>query len=218
EAKQKFLDAMRDGKLAVRHNALIADGRFHRCDATNKEGNRGRDDGSYILHLTSDAAYGGFRNFTLRTGFVSWSFRSPGSRLTPEQQRQLEREYKEHRRKVLAERARAQKKAIREAHDRWQAAEPAGGQHDFRTHQYLRSKQIKAHGTRVLDGLLLIPIYSFDDQLVNLHFINSEGKKWLIEGGQKADTYARIKAHTDDDGSMLCIAEGFSTGASINEA
>jgi phage/plasmid primase-like uncharacterized protein len=219
EAKRQFIEDMRDSSLILTSgDDLIADGEWHRCTASNKEGSRGRNDGSYILHLTSNAAHGGFQNFTKKTGFIPWHYRSPGHRLSDEERNQIEREYKEHRAAAEAKRAKARAKATREANELWRAAEPAGGKDDFETHQYLRAKGIKAHGARVLDGLLLVPMYSYDGKLVNLHKINNQGDKWLIKGGQKIGTYAVIKAASDDDGSTICCAEGFSTAASINEA
>jgi phage/plasmid primase-like uncharacterized protein len=226
EAKQKFIEDMRlHGSLVLNPgDDLIADGQFHRCTASNKEGSRGKGDGSYILHLTSDAAFGGYQNFTKRTGFISWHYRSPGHRLSAEELKRVEREYKEHRAAAEAKRAKACAKATREANELWQAAEPAGGKGDFETHQYLRNKGIKAHGARVLNGVLLVPMYSFPKQLgagtklVNLQKINNRGDKWLIKGGQKISTYAQIKAAPDDDGSTIALAEGYSTACSINEA
>ena len=74
EAQQQFIAAMRDGSLTLGRE-LIADGRIHRCDAANKEEGRGKNDGSYVIHLTNcDWPYGGFQNHTLRSGWTNWRY------------------------------------------------------------------------------------------------------------------------------------------------
>jgi putative DNA primase/helicase len=90
----------------------------------------------------------------------------------------------------------------------WQAAVTAP-----EDHPYLVKKGIKAHGLRVHDGALVIPICD-GVELHSLQFIGPEGDKRFLSGGRVSGCYLLIG---NLDGT-LCIVEGYATGASIHEA
>src|SRR5262245_51933647 len=119
DAQRQFLDAMRSHHLALNSNeTLIADGHFRRCNAVNKEGHRGRNDGSYILHLSNHGAYGGFRNFTTSKEFIKWHYQSSRP-LSAEEREQLDRVYQEHMAALKAERLQAEADGRKEAKALW---------------------------------------------------------------------------------------------------
>ena len=81
---------------------------------------------------------------------------------------------------------------------------------------YLIHKGIKAHGARLHNGRLLIPLRDSNGVLHSLQYIiDAEGKnKRFLTGGQKSGNYFSI----GNPAETLCIAEGFATGASLHEA
>lgn len=88
DAKRKFIEAMRAGRLELSEE-LIADGHWHRCDAANKAGNSGKNDGCYVLHLDG-VPRGSFINYTTDHGNVTnWVFKLDRG-LTQDEHRQLE--------------------------------------------------------------------------------------------------------------------------------
>jgi putative DNA primase/helicase len=82
-------------------------------------------------------------------------------------------------------------------------------------HPYLVQKRVAAHGARLHDQALVIPLYSHDE-LRSLQFIEPSGQKRFLTGGRVAGCYFLIG--TIQKATALCIAEGFATGASIHEA
>jgi putative DNA primase/helicase len=92
----------------------------------------------------------------------------------------------------------------------WQAAPPAPDDH-----AYLTRKGIKAHGAKLYQGKLVIPMRA-DGVLHSLQFIGVDGGKRFLTGGRVGGCYFSIG---DTRGvEALCIAEGFATGATIHEA
>ena len=90
----------------------------------------------------------------------------------------------------------------------WHAAPPAADDHP-----YLISKGISAHGLRVYEGALVIPMRDGAD-MHSLQFIAADGTKQFLKGGRTRGCYFLVG--TPD--RVLCIAEGYATGASIYEA
>jgi len=92
----------------------------------------------------------------------------------------------------------------------WAAATPANDDHP-----YLARKGIKANGARLHEGALVIPVRAGGD-LQSLQFINDDGTKRFLSGGQVSGGYFGIG--TVKGAHALCIAEGFATGATIHQA
>lgn len=91
----------------------------------------------------------------------------------------------------------------------WNAASPAPGDHP-----YLVRKGIQAHGARLHNGALLIPMRE-GGELHSLQFIGADGNKRFLTGGRVAGCYFSIG---NPQGAVaLCIAEGFATGATIHQ-
>jgi putative DNA primase/helicase len=83
------------------------------------------------------------------------------------------------------------------------------------SHRYLTRKRIKGHGARLAFGKLVIPVFADPKRLVNLQFIDGEGTKRFLRGGQKAGCFWWIGRHPTE---TVCLAEGYATAASIHEA
>ena len=99
-------------------------------------------------------------------------------------------------------------------------------------HAYLTNKGIAAHGTKniktekvreiapdlsseLTGELLVIPMRDSAGILHSLQFITADGTKRPLTGGLKRGCYFSLG---NPSGGVLCIAEGFATGASIYEA
>jgi phage/plasmid primase-like uncharacterized protein len=105
---------------------------------------------------------------------------------------------------AMAERARLKAQRIRDA------AQPAD-----ESHPYLERKVVQAHGTRINEfGRLRVPMYAPEGGLVNLQFIDNDGRKWFLKGGRAKGCFSRILGN----GELIVVCEGFATGASIAEA
>jgi phage/plasmid primase-like uncharacterized protein len=207
EVKQ-FLVAMKARNLMLANGQqLIVDGRWHRCDATNKP--NGKNDGSYQLHVHGPAPWGLIRNWTDGKGTDYWRGEI-GRSLTDAEQQEFDRVKEE----ALIEAEQEAAEHAAEARDRarklWRHARDADA-----SHPYLQDKMVKPHGLRI-DGNLLVPMYAPDDDdgPVNLQFIGDDGRKWYLKGGQAKGCFFRIPGHI----KRLVVCEGFATGASIHEA
>jgi len=91
----------------------------------------------------------------------------------------------------------------------WRGAMPEVGEH-----RYLRDKAIKPHGVRTNGHQLIIPIRDAIGRLQSLQKVAPDGRKRFLAGGSISGHYFAIGV----PGDVLCIAEGFATGASIHEA
>jgi putative DNA primase/helicase len=88
-------------------------------------------------------------------------------------------------------------KRIREAEDCQRRAAAAtkadailcGSQAATDDHPYLVRKQVKAHGLRMSEGALVIPIES-RGQICSLQFIDADGNKRFLAGGRIAGCYS----------------------------
>lgn len=79
-------------------------------------------------------------------------------------------------------------------------------------HTYLRTKQIKPLNIRELNGSLVIPL-THQNSLVSLQFIQPDGSKRFLKNGQVTGASMPIGCL----GDVFYIAEGFATGATINQ-
>ncbi len=114
--------------------------------------------------------------------------------------------------------ARAEKEAAKEASKRAAAEERARQEWaealPTHLHPYLAAKSIGPHGARIFNDKLLIPIHDIHGAILSLQYIHRDGAKLFLEGGPvKGNFY--LLGNPDE---VLCIAEGFATGASIREA
>jgi len=110
---------------------------------------------------------------------------------------------------IKAEVAAAKKKAAKEAVKIYNEAEPAS-----RSHPYLSRKLVSVYNAKQIGNRLVIPAYGEDGNIKTLQYIDDEGNKLFLEGGEASGAYNIL----GDDTSCIIIAEGFATAASIYEA
>ena len=213
---------------------FVADGTIKRCPVDGKPNGR---DGAYIAWADAFPRVW-FQNW--RTG-ASGTY-SPNERATSPAERKA---YREQEKIIRAERARRdaeresnQSAAAASAAEVWKAATPDA------PHSYLMLKQVKAHGTRVIDAararrlapqlpahlygtLLVVPLFDGGGTLHSLQFIDDNASKAdasgnphvpnkrYLKNGRKQGCFFLIGPLPSD---ALVICEGFATGASVQEA
>jgi phage/plasmid primase-like uncharacterized protein len=217
DAERQFAEHLREHGLQAQR--IIGDGHRHRCDVSRK-GDRGVDDGSYVLHLHADFAHGGCVNWTAADqSFQKWSYRRRGWEPTPEQRREIAREVERARNEYEAERRKKWGEARAKAKNMWKDAVKATA-----SHPYAQRKQIKPEGLRTIrfkDGSeppLLVPMYNAERQLVNLQFIHADGRKHGLKGGRQADTHFWLARPDEVDSRTICIGEGWATMQTVYHA
>ena len=215
DVERQILAAMQGRDLIMRDGRqLVADGDWHRCDATNVP--RGKGDGSYKIRL-QPVPFAVFRNWTDGKGGTAWRG-EPGRDLTDAERQELDRAIAEAHREDERRAAERAEEAAREARRQWRAARPA------RRHTYLLKKHIAPHDTRVDDdGNLLVPMYAPDvsenaGDPVNLQIITADGTKFFMAGGRVKGCYTNVTGNHSADRVVYVVVEGFATGASVAEA
>jgi putative DNA primase/helicase len=220
-AKADFEAAMRTRGIIPPKGGVLGDGKFRRCDV-DAEGNRGRGDGAYVLFLDGLPA-GGLQNWRDGRGWENWRA-DLGRELTPS-------EREEYRKKM--DDARVQREAdkvARQAHAEKQAvAQISRSAYASDDHPYLIAKGVKASGAYYSEApikispwrasspnVLLIPVRDIAGNLISLQIIDPEGNKHFLYGGRVSACYFPIGDFSAQ--GILCVAEGFATGASIFEA
>ena len=112
-----------------------------------------------------------------------------------------------------AEKLNLQAQAKAKAQDRWSKADREIN------HPYVIAKQIKPYGIRQFADSLLIPLYD-NGEIVSLQIIHKisvvGGIKRFLTGGKVAGCYFPIG--NINNAKVLCICEGYATGATIHEA
>jgi putative DNA primase/helicase len=178
------------------------DGKLHRFASNGK---RGDDAGWYVLHVDGIPA-GVLGDW--RTGASKRWRADIGRSLSPQEEAQHRAQLAAMRREREADEANRRAEAREKAAAIWQVARPTPDDHG-----YLVAKGVKAHGLRVHDGALVVPMRD-GAELHSLQFIAADGGKRFLAGGRVSGCYFAIGM---PDG-MLCIAEGYTTAASIHEA
>ncbi len=190
---------------------IVADGQLHRCNAA---GARGHGDAAYLLHLDGTPA-GGFENWRDGLGWETWHHES-GQVTTPAERQRLSH-------LSMAAKA-ARDDATRQRHEKarhyaeriWSASRPAPTDHP-----YLARKGVDAYGLRVYKGALVVPVRDLAGVLHSLQFISPGGVKRFLRGGRVHGYCFWVGPRPESTGGTpftVCIAEGFSTGASLHEA
>lgn len=211
-----FREAIRSAGLEP-PATIEADGKLRRFPSNGK---RGDDAGWYVLHDDGIPA-GSFGDW--RSGITQTWHAEIGRKLTPAEEAA-------HRAKIDRQRrAREAEEKRRGAEARWQAAEIwSKAQPAPIDHPYLQRKGVHVHGLRVYrgdliisgmpcDGCLVIPVRDINGTPQSLEFVsaeNSEDSKRFLPGGRVQGCYYSIGKPK----GVLCVVEGFATGASIYEA
>ncbi len=182
-------------------DVIIPDGAPHRFKID------GKLNGFYRLHTDGRAA-GCYQDWKQHDKPILWKLQGYTQRLTEAERRDFAEQRRSDEVKRQVEEVAKHEQAASKARYVWQNAKPSI------EHPYLTLKKINPHRTRINQhGALIIPILNANFELVNLQFINVDGSKRFLTGGQKKSCFWWIGKPTE----RLLIAEGFATAASINE-
>jgi phage/plasmid primase-like uncharacterized protein len=191
-------------------DGLAADGKIHRIDSDGKKGGK---DGFYLLHTDSvpAGAYGDWHGG--KDSWQTWCACDLRD-LSPLEYAQLKdvqaQDRKAREAAEAARRAEARDRALRI----WDESTPVT------SHPYLSRKGVASYGLRQAeDGRLVVPMVDADGQIHSLQFIaaqkDDQGKdKRFMPGGAAAGHWFWI----GKPGEIICVAEGYATGASIHAA
>lgn len=83
------------------------------------------------------------------------------------------------------------------------------------SHPYLVKKKVKPYGIKALDGYLLIPVHSVLGDFQSIQFIDANGGKKFLKGGQMQGGCHFIGEIRQ--GKPIYICEGYATSASVYE-
>lgn len=185
---------------------IIADGTLRRSHIKGQRS--GTKNGAYVIYPDGKMPAGWGFDHKSQTEFV-WRSGKASSLTTLKERAQLHAASIQREHLAKSKQAAAANRAVAI----WNRALPADA-----SHGYLARKKIQAHGVRVghslstLADVLIVPLYSDDDELVSLQFIPTVGNKRFLKEGRKKACYWWIGKET----SQLYIAEGFATAASIH--
>lgn len=202
-----FLDKFRTAIISAGMTppeTIQADGEIHRFSTNGKKRNT---NGWYILFNDGGIPAGYFGDWG-RGLKQSWHL-DIGRKWTPME----EREYQERMENMRCKRKLEEKIRCKEAQERaayiWEHAALASDDHP-----YLVTKGVIGNTLRVQNGELIIPVL-YEAKLVSLQFIKPNGEKRFLPGGRIQGGYFVIG---DKPEKVICICEGYSTGASLHEA
>lgn len=202
DAISQFIDAMRMAGLEPPN--LIEPGKLHRFPGIGKR--NGNTAG--WCKLFEDGLGGCFGDWS--TGFSEhWQVKRDKP-LSLVERETFKRHVAVAQAQAGAEREVQQSEAAAKAAAIWNTAAPAPSHH-----AYLTRKRIQPHGARLYDGSLLVPIRD-RDELYSIQFIGPNGDKRFLTGGRVSGGYFSIGS--TQSAAVLCIAEGFATGATIHQA
>jgi len=198
---EQFRTAIHDAGLNP-PEVIEADGKLHRFTTNGKHSD---DAGWYVFHEDGIPA-GAFGDW--RTGASETWRANIGRRLSREEDAAHRARIEAIRREREAGHAQRKAEARERAAAIWQVAVPAPDKHP-----YLVSKGVKAHGLRLHEGALVVPMRD-GAELQSLQFIGADGGKRFLAGARVSGCYFAI----GEPNGTLCIAEGCATSASIFEA
>lgn len=198
---QQFKDAIQASGL-IPPDAIEEDGELRRFSSNGK---RGDDSGWYVFHADGISA-GSFGDW--RTGLTQAWRADIGRKMTATEEAEHRAKVEAMKEKRKAHEAKRKEEARERAGQTWAESSPCT------EHAYLTKKGITANGARLHGQSLVLPMRDTAGELHSLQFIGTDGGKLYLSGGRKSGCYFGIGK---PDG-VLCIAEGFATGASIHEA
>jgi len=204
QAEEQFRAKLREAGL-VPPDGICSDGKLHRINVDNEK--PGKKSGFYVYHGDGipAGAYGDWHDGP--DGWKTWCAFDV---------KELDRdEYEAHIRRLDAARiARTEEEAARRVEAKARAARIWEQSTPCESHPYLMRKGVRSYGLREIGGRLVIPICDRDGDLHSVEFIDSTGAKLFLSGGRKGGLWYGI----GEIGDIICVAEGYATGASIYEA
>jgi putative DNA primase/helicase len=202
--ENQFLQAALSAGISL-HGAIISDGSLHRCHIDGHKA--GSKNGAYILHLDHNPA--GWAMDYKTGAIVNWRADGNPGRMSKADWQAIEAAKIERQK----EQAEAHRQAVLKAKSIWQRAIYADVGNG-----YCYRKKVAPHGAKTgdsgsLKGVLIVPLHNANSELVNLQFIQPDGTKRFLSGGQKKGCFWALGEPTD----TLLICEGYATGCSLFE-
>jgi phage/plasmid primase-like uncharacterized protein len=184
--------------------SVVLDGKIHRFKAS-----AGKEKSGWYIAYADGVPAGRFGDW--RTGLDETWRADIGRRLSAAEEVEHARRMAEVKAQRDAE-AEARHEVASDVVSRiWEDVAPAPADHP-----YLVRKGIKPHDLRVTgDGRLVAPLYSPEDELASLQYIDATGGKLYHPGGQTGGCFTLI-GEMDPEG-VTYIVEGYATGATVHE-
>lgn len=210
DQEQSLLSTMTACGLAPRHPSKLfgklRDGKVSRYEL--EEGKKGNSNGALCVYANDSKPAGWFWSWAdgikqCWTSFDASALTDAERKAMKARQAEVNRQRDEEQKRVWAEvAAKAQKL--------WDSGRPAkAGEH-----AYLKTKGVKPYGIKSLRQLLMVPARNIEGHIATIQFINADGTKRFLTGGQIVGSYFSI----GKPNGVLLICEGFATGASLFEA
>ena len=189
-------------------DAIHLDGKLHRFNSGTK-GEAGHDKPGWYIAFADGVPAGRFGCW--RSGIeLTWRAEI-GRILTVAEEMAQSRRLAEAKTKRDAEQKKTREVAANTVEIIWAEGSAASPEHP-----YLQRKGIKPHGARVTgDGRLMVPLYTAGGELSSIQYIAGDGDKKYHPGGQTGSMFW-VLGHLED-ADTLYLAEGFATGATIQE-
>lgn len=182
----------------------IADGRIHRFRVSGDKS--GSKNGWYVLYADGVAA-GACGSW--KTGVRS-DWRANGTNELSDLEREKINDSVREAQKVReSERAQQAELARTKANKIWSEAES-----NVNGHKYLETKGVAAHGLKITDDRLWIPLRTTSGDICNLQAVTPNGRKLFLSDGRVKGLYHSI----GKPNGTIVICEGYSTGATIYES
>lgn len=203
----QLAEAMRKADLNPPAN-LVFDGKLHRFNSGTK-GKAGHDKPGWYCVFPDGVPAGRFGCW--RAGVEVTFVANIGRDLTDAERMANARRLAEARAIRDAETRRSREVAAETVSTIWSSGMAASPDHP-----YLVRKGIAPSGSRVTgDGRLMVPLYTPENDLSSLQYIDADGGKLYHSGGQTGGC-SWVIGSTDEAG-VLYLAEGFATAATIHE-
>jgi putative DNA primase/helicase len=204
---------MRAHKLSTENVQL--DGAIHECSVTNKERNN-KGKGWYFFH-PDGIPNGQCFNYTLDDEPGKYVYKpGKGAAFSQEERDELEQRAQYAKKALEKDRADRYKRGCEKARARWRKGKRLddGSSTD---HEYLEEKGVGAYGLKLHVNALMVPVRNPETRdIMSLQTIAPNGTKKFLHEGMVAGGYHKIGS-TSKDCELVCIAEGYSTGATIFE-
>jgi putative DNA primase/helicase len=160
---------------------------------------------SVSVKLFEDGLAGYLHNWRTGERFFWFSNPSPSSKYTKRTQESEALKQIQNAKRMLA-----YLKASKRAQEFFEGASQASD-----SHPYLARKKVKAYGLKAKGGDLLIPVYSVSGNFQSIQFIDKNGVKRFLKGGQMSGGCHFIGEIRRSKPVYIC--EGYATSASVYE-
>ena len=224
DIETEFMAFMRANGCEPEGNfTLQMDGQLHRFSVQGDK--HGEKTGAYCVY--SDGWPAGWCQNWRGGEAILWSYpkddlerQYPDYFSSPEFKASLERS-KQQQAKVKEEQEQNQREAIKEAVRIWVSLSSAD---KSERHKYILDKQIYSYGLRIdrINKRLAVPIQNINGDIVNIQWINENGKKRFlpfapVSGNFFAIALDDLKGTDDDKKKAILIGEGVATMSTLYE-